>query len=197
MKIRALIIFVVLLIATITNAFDGKRKGFVLGGGIGLSPWDGFDWSDQRGVLEGSGNAIVFDLVAGHGFSEQDLILIDLHFLSHGFCNLDDLTMVHDFIGLTWRHHFGQARRSVFSQIGAGRFALSTFDTRRDHPVDFIYDKVMRSTGAGWGANLGLGCHVLRHFNISGNWWVGSFNHEDGGRVHQSFFDLTTSVLLF
>jgi hypothetical protein len=183
------------LISSTSHAFDGKRKGFVLGGGIGFSPSGQVNWSMPR--IEASGTTVVVDVVAGHGFSERDLLLLELHVVPHGLKGMEGLTMVHEFFGLTWRHHFGRGTRSLFSQIGAGEMVLHTFDTRRDHPADLQFDHFMRSAEVGWGATLGLGYHFLKHFTISGNWWVGSFSHEDGGRVHQSIFDFTTSILLF
>lgn len=110
-------------------AFDGQRKGFILGGGLGLAPLV------KSKISEGS-NSVSFEksgagvhLFIGYGWDNKNLILYEGNVA--GF-ESNSSTIAQGIDAISWYHYFGPMGKSFFSTVGAG---LYSYD--EDGPFEF------------------------------------------------------------
>lgn len=178
MKRLTLCLVILLLIqATTAMAFNGKRQGFVLGGGLGFGPVakatvDGL--ADD--VIDKSG--LAFNFVIGYAPSENDMIvyLRDAVVFSETFVFTESLskkvTFAQGFSGVAWFHYFGPMGKSAYVTGGLGLQDLTSTDS------DF------RSNDPGLGLLIGGGYEFARHVQFHGSLSFGTtsdlgvdFNH--------------------
>ncbi len=163
-RILVLLLVFLLVFMTSTQAFDGKRKGFVLGGGLGLAPVARWSTSglDESSVGYG-GNGLI-----GLGWDEQNLIVLessDVLYKSDIFdCDLSQL-----FFGPTWYHYFDSREKSFFSAVGIGGYVFGL-------PPFYSYISIHIGPGElppappsharGLGYLIGSGYQLTRHYQI-------------------------------
>lgn len=109
------VIFFILLIlsSTSTQAFDGKRKGFVLSGGVGLTKYLG----KLHFKNEISENAYTYGFTIGYGINENNIIVFDRGINTILF--KDNHLVDHD-AGFSWFHYYHKQKKSFYSKIGIG-----------------------------------------------------------------------------
>jgi hypothetical protein len=98
--VNALCVVLVLVFCSTAFGFDGKRKGFVLGGGLGVAPvakWD----SDID------------------GFDESKVAASGNLFLSSDY---GDATITQGFGGASWYHYFAPPGKGFYTVVGLGAF---------------------------------------------------------------------------
>jgi len=138
---QALIVFTLLLTvaAGSATAFDGKRKGFVIGVGLGYSPSvktevDAGTTSSAEGdflrVAEGNEAGLAGQFLIGLGLDEQNLIVYEgnmgyYYYEGLGFDG-DDLQILQGFNAIVWYRYWGPVGSSFFTAAGAG---LTYWDT--------------------------------------------------------------------
>lgn len=166
-----LVVLTMLPVATLAfTAFDGNRKGIVLGGGLGVSPV-------ARWSQDGLGESMVgfgLQMVAGYAWNEHDMIVYENnvtmysseYFKSGGFWGSERLLMRQGFEGASWYHYWGSPHRAVFTVGGLGS---CIFDRSENYHSD--------ARGA---YLLGAGCEVSRHFQV-GLYYSGGCT-DDAGR---------------
>lgn len=162
-----LVILLVVFSVSPASAFDGLRKGFVLGGGLGIAPtssWDvGFD--DDSNVGTGG------NLFIGYGWNEFNMIVYEGNFTIYN-TTLEDHSAVQGFTGVAWYHFFGPIGRSFFTVAGLGIYRFETFPTVNN---------------SGTGALLGIGYDLARHIQAAVYLSAGKTSessHIDGQRSH-------------
>jgi len=173
--VRKLFIFLSLfiLLASSVWAFNGHRKGFVLGGGLGFGPVakvtiDGVSGSS----LDKSGLAT--NILIGYAWDEQNMIvyLRDAIFYKETTIFNDDIFIVQGFNGFGYYHYFGPVGRSFYLTGGIGLQDWTSLDSKYE------------SNDVGGGILLGGGYEFTRHFQIHGSLSFGrttyagvDFNH--------------------
>ncbi len=142
----------VLFMAATACAFDGMRKGFVLGGGLGLAATA--DWDvDFMGVSVGEdGSGLGLNLVIGYAWDEQNMIVYEGNVASWK-SDLIDETVAQGFNGASWYHYFGPVGKSFFTAAGIGFyvFKVETYD----------------DNDPGFGLLLGGGYEFARHIQVA------------------------------
>ena len=91
----------VLFMATTACAFDGMRKGFVLGGGLGFAATA--DWDVEfMGVSVGEdGSGLGLNLVIGYAWDEQNMIVYEGNVASWKSDMIDE-TVAQGVNGASW-----------------------------------------------------------------------------------------------
>lgn len=124
--LEALCVVLAMLPVT-SSAFDGNRKGFVLGGGLGVSAiarWScGVDGEHKVGFG--------YHFLAGYGWDQNDLLVYEANgALYHSLYNSDSLIgsgsllTSQGFQGAVWCHYYGPAGRSPFTAVGLGFYSF-------------------------------------------------------------------------
>lgn len=114
---RILLLLTILSLSSTVSAFDGERKGFVFGGGIGL-----FSLPENKGESK----IVTFNLVLGLGLSEQNLIVLngaegDPRTVGD-FSGGTHTVMDKSFYLISWYHFFKPSKESMFAGIGIGKY---------------------------------------------------------------------------
>jgi hypothetical protein len=143
----ALTIVVTILSGPI-RAFDGNRKGFVLGGGLGIGPSTKLKLND---TYDKNDLGFAVNIVVGYAWNNKNIISLDYnanHFWPEMF---GSDTAISVFISPVWYHYYGNGNQSLFSAFGLGRHGLGVKN----------YDSVR-----GLGFLLGGGYEFKRHFQV-------------------------------
>ena len=152
---------VFLLCASATEAFDGNRAGFVLGGGAGIAPL--VYWSEDPGGDSYQGVGAGFGFMIGYGWNRNNLLVweMDLAALNHEFERSYE-TCMQGYAGPSWYRYFGRPGRAAFLAVGLG---LQQFLYRADY-----FEDDCSSTEAGGCVRLGAGYEFARHFQVTLSW---------------------------
>lgn len=162
---RTLILMLLLLASTASaRIFDGKRKGFVLGGGLGFAPvikWTettyeafgrGFEASDKEAGMG-------VNLAIGYAWSKSNMIVYEINAAGYKtkieYYNSDS-TASQGMDGFLWYHYFGTPGRSLYTITGIGFYQLKV----DGHPSDVVGQALL----------LGGGFELARHCQIGVYW---------------------------
>ncbi|MCB2230534.1 porin family protein [bacterium] len=156
-----LILTLSLLAAGAANAFDGERKGFVIGGGVGyassikttvdVSASQGFGNEFYLGTLENDEGGIAGQLMLGVAFDERNMLVLESNLGHYTVSNVDlygdgfvyDVQFLQGVSTVSWYHYWGRTGASFFTAVGGG---ISYFDTDYTEPND---------NGLAWQAGVG------------------------------------------
>ena len=170
-RILVLLLLFLLIFMTSALAFDGKRKGFVLGGRFGVAPMA--RWSAEYQGLEFDENRTGFGLnwVIGYGWDEYNIAILETNDIFYQSDILHLSSIRQGFLGPAWYHYFGPPGRSFFSVIGIG---VCTFHSSGSYfricwgcePEPPTPPSPSAARGVGY--LIGSGYEFARHFQIAG-----------------------------
>jgi hypothetical protein len=167
-------VFAVLLSSGSAFGFDGLRKGFVLGGGLGFSPVSKWETDLPFGLTELLGTeeskaGVGVNILIGYAWDEFNMIVYEGNITGYD-SDLFNQTMTQGFNGAAWYHYFGPMGKSAFTTLGLG---LYTFDWENADAAD-----------VGVGVMAGGGYEFSRHWQVGGYLGIGrtelavvDFNH--------------------
>jgi hypothetical protein len=157
-----LIAVAVLGLASPCSAFDGMRKGFVLGGGLGLAPsatwkyhgrtFDGYLREAKETKAGGASNFII-----GYGWDEQNLLVLEVNGASFESREFRDGMVFQAYGGPAWYHYLRPAAPGFFTVAGVGVYG---FRLRFESGGDMAND-------SGLGLLGGVGYEFSRHWHVS------------------------------
>ncbi|MDH3890310.1 MAG: hypothetical protein OEV49_04435 [candidate division Zixibacteria bacterium] len=141
----------VLFMATTAGAFDGLRKGFVLGGGLGVAAQA--EWSvDFLGFPVGEdGTGLGVNFIIGYGWDEQNMIVYEGN-VAAWKGDISDADIVQGFNGAAWYHYFGPVGKSFFTVGGLGAYIFHVDEYEAD---------------PGFGFMVGAGYEFARHWQAA------------------------------
>lgn len=170
---RICVIGLVLLLCLVgsSSAFDGQRKGFVLGGGIGFSPDAGYEVDINLGSLgnysvDESGAGLGLNFVIGGAFNERNMLVYEGNVAawSDNFINAN---ISQGFNGAAFYHYFGPTGKAAFMVVGLGVYVFKAEDYDDNDP--------------GFGVLLGGGYEFSKH------WQIGAYF--SSGKTSDPFLD--------
>jgi len=147
---KILRVLTILLIPTSVFPFDGQRKGFNAGLGIGFSPSTNFDIQNS---VDESNSAFTVKVLVGYGFDDKNLLTYQIIGNSIKSKVLDNSEIVQGLDGIQWYHYFrGPSGDKIFVSAGIGAMVFAT-------PYSNL-------GGRGLGFELGTGYELKRHFQL-------------------------------
>jgi len=156
----------------VAEAFDGHRKGFVVGGGAGFSPHASWE-SDALGNPDDDGAGTGINVFVGYGWDRANLIGFEGNIVKYN-TDVDNkqVDAYQGFRGISWYHYFGDEGRSFFTVAGLGLYAyiFEDFDSNTDGTND-----------QGGGFLAGGGYEFMKH------WQLGVY--ASGGRTRTPHYD--------
>ena len=150
-------------------AFDGQRQGFVLGGGLGLTPTA--HWSTQYAGREFSEDAVGWGehVLVGYGWDERNILGVEINIASYN-SSVFGVDLVQGLVGLSWYHYFGKPGNSFFSVAGAGASRLVEGFGTIYIDISFGESPVkppLPDGATGTGYLLGGGYEFYKHYQIA------------------------------
>lgn len=183
-KCGVIVLSVVLLMASTAMAFDGQRKGFVLGGGLGLSPVG--SWKSDIDVtpkFEDSGPGGAAHLIIGYAWDNHNMIVYEANAVGYESDAYGvDFTAGQGFSGASWYHYFGPMGKTPFIVLGIGAYMFNGEFDGFDHlDIEFSNDP-------GGGVLLGGGYEFSRHWQVGAYFGAGQTSEPgaDYDHVHLS-----------
>lgn len=144
---------IVLAVATPSHAFNGKRKGFVLGGGLGVAPLARI----EVGSYDESRVGVASNFLIGYGWDEQNLLVFEGNGTSYKPDAGPDAMFSQGFGGPAFYHYFKPAAPTFFTVAGVGFYSF-WYD---------IEDGEEDSNDSGLGLMGGVGYEFSRHWQVS------------------------------
>jgi len=182
---KVLAIIVVLAIATNVYAWDGQRKGFVLGFGLGGGYTTFTQTAEFMGMSETGDRENKFglhsDFKIGYAPSNQFLIywMSNVNWFSIENILGDNITIANGVGGIGFSYYFSPADKSAYFRAGVG---ASTWMAPFDSDIDTWY---------GLGVVGGFGYEFAKHWSIEAiAMWSNPSKKELG-------IDLTTNAFSF
>ena len=166
MKRRAAAVLVMLVLGAVAMAFDGKRQGFVIGGGVGAGIVSYYQTIEYGGSIDTSDreNDFAFrtDFKIGYGFNDQSLLYWSSRVSWFQMVNAlgDTVIVTNGVAGIGFSYYFDAGRRGPYLTATAG---FSTWS------LPFEPDA---SSWLGFGIAAGVGYEFARGWSLElvGNW---------------------------
>lgn len=171
----------VLLMAASAGAFDGLRKGFVLGGGLGLAPTADWDFEVSGVSIGEDGSGMGLNLLIGYAWDGQNMIVYEGNVCSWT-SDLVDETITQGFNGASWYHYFGPTGKSFFTATGIGYYVFNV-ETYEDNKPAF-------------GLLLGGGYEFARHVQVAAYFSTGK-TKDSGIDFSHTHFNILVSAVAF
>lgn len=173
MKLFRLILILVVLAATAGRAaaFDGARKGFVLGLGAGYSPAASSSQSHHEREFEETARGVAGSFGLGYSWDARNVLLLDAN-IALFESDLFDGRATQGYTGFTWYHYHGPVGGAFFTALGLGSYAMSLEDGRKQPGVDAPDDggdpfyQAASPRRRGPGALLGFGYEFEKHWQV-------------------------------
>jgi hypothetical protein len=155
-RITCVVILVLMLAVNVASGFDGNRKGFVLGGGVGFAPvskwWGNVNLQGQKVIdYEETKAGPALHILIGGAFDKRNMLVWEAN-VSGFSSDLLDETIHQRYNGVVWYHYFGPTGKSVFTALGVGLFYFKIHGYPYFHPGNAIL--------------LGTGYEFSRHLQV-------------------------------
>ncbi len=120
MKLRLVILSILLIIfASSAWGFNGERKGFVLGGGLGFAPIV----KTTLGSLEDNKSGVGAHLLIGHAWDDYNMIVYEGNVSVYAISGYyEDITVGQGCDAAVWYHYFGETGKTAFTAAGIGLY---------------------------------------------------------------------------
>ncbi|UCC44115.1 MAG: outer membrane beta-barrel protein [Candidatus Zixiibacteriota bacterium] len=177
-----LMLIVVVGMAASASAFDGARKGFVLGGGLGFAPVAKYDWP----LWEENRSGFALNLVIGHAWDEFNMIVYEGNVTSFS-SGRGSVTFAQGFNGACWYHYFGPTGKSFYTAAGLGFYV---FRGENAWGYEFQNDP-------GFGILVGTGYEFARHWQVGAYLSAGKTDAGLGVEMDHSHFSILVSSIAF
>ena len=167
-KLFFLILFALMALDMPANAFDGKRKGFVIGMGVGVAPM--LKWSRSGDDASETKSAFILSWPVGYCWDQRNIIAYSVSISSFNSELLGRVGTMQGIWSLRWYHCFGEPGRSVIASLGPGRMLFNASNGLH---------------ASGFGFTAGVGYEFVRHFQFELSYAAGrtsrdreDFNHQ-------------------
>lgn len=155
----------VLILGSTSLGFDNQRKGFVLGGGLGIAPYSNWsiDLGDNLfgGIIDFSADETnvgpALNFVIGYAWNEQNMIVYHADGLIYK-SDFFDQSAVQTFNGVSFFHYFGPVGRAPFAVVGVGGYGWKVEE--------------LEANDVGPALLVGAGYEFARHVQV-GAYYVG------------------------
>jgi hypothetical protein len=198
MTCRAVVVLSAGLLALSASvaAFDGQRKGLVLGAGLGFAPVAHWSSEYQGRQIDESVTGFGEYLLIGYGWDQRNILAVKAVMTLYN-SDLYDAGMIQGFGGLAWYHYYGKPGNSFFSIAGGGVSRMGkTFEGIKIHFGDdgFVDSPEAPKTATGPAYLIGGGWEFLRHYQVT-VFLIGGDLSEHG--QHYGIYDVYIMISAF
>jgi len=136
--------------------FDGNRKGFVLGGGVGVSPV--ITATNSEFGVDLSSAALATQFFIGHAWDDRNMLVFEIN-ASYSepddwYSGVEFVEVLQELGGACWYHYYGERGASLFSAVGVGFYVAGAKLNGED------------DAGSGIGYELGAGYEFAKQVQV-------------------------------
>jgi hypothetical protein len=193
-------VLIVLMLPLAADAFDGNRKGLVLGGGLGFAPHASWKANGQMFEESAWGGALHFFL--GYAFDDNNMVVFEANgvildyeseivpvgsYFDNSFRDMGESDQA--FGGLVWYHYFGARDRRAYLAGGIGLYRWRS--------------SLILDSDNGLGIMVGVGQEITSFLQISSYFSMGRTSHKpmsgglDGGNFEHAHLSLMITAIAF
>lgn len=190
-QVSSLVIAICLSIQTNALGFDGQRKGFIVGAGLGFSPsasWESevtpFTAGSARFTIDESSSAAAAQFMIGYAVDNKNIIAFHNNLVSFSSRFFENDDIVQGISSISWFHYFRVAKHEVFLTAGFGPFIFDAGDAGQTESNEYGYV-------------LGCGYEFARHFQIAAYYTSGDTEDANNHDLAHKHFALLISVLAY
>ncbi|MFH1699116.1 MAG: outer membrane beta-barrel protein [Candidatus Zixiibacteriota bacterium] len=179
-----LLLLVTLILCSTAVGFDGDRKGFVLGGGLGFSPaskWKTELIPDLNLAFEETKAGLGVNLLLGYAWDEYNMLVLEGNVAGYE-TDLKNVTATQGFGGVAWYHYYGAKGSSFFTTVGVGGYNFE-LEFKKDNIT------VSGSNDPGFGMLFGAGYEFAPHFQAGAYFSFGKTKSVDDSTNTEVEFD--------
>lgn len=170
--VLGLVITAAMVLSSATSqAFDGKRKGFVVGLGGGIAPL--IHWKNDNSTGAASEQGYGFNGLVAYAWDDRNVIGYEGIGWMYEISGTDSHFIIKALDGVRWYHYWGKRERRVFTSVGIG-WAIGATESS-DINV------------SGLGYTLGIGYEFLKQLQV-GVYYIGA--HTSNGTYTSNEFDV-------
>ena len=180
-KLLPVLLLLLLAIPDSSFGFDGKRKGMIVGLGIGAAPiahWSvtpsGPDF-DEIGL---AGNGLI-----GYAWDNQNAVVYEGNGCIYKSSQLGDAWVLQGLDAIRWYHYWGNRDRQAFTCVGIG---LWVFDGQ--------YSNI---NGNGFGYSAGIGYEISKKVQVGCYYNGGRTSNDYNLKTTQSVLTLLITVVAY
>ena len=162
------------------SAFDGNRRGFALGAGLGYAPVTVFD--DNSANISEQDDAMAQLTLIGWGIDSRNVISFGGVWSGYNPERQDISGIEQGLVGLTWDHYFDSTAPSWFAGLMIGRFWSNVRHVQEER--------------YGLGVSLSAGYEPVRHLRV-GLYLYGSRTSDRGSSVYHGVLSVIVSATAF
>lgn len=158
--------YLLVLLLAIPDAalsFDGKRKGFVVGLGLGVAPVA--HWSVRPSGPDIDENGFAANALLGYAWDDRNAIVYEGNGCAYKSSELSDAWVVQGLDAIRWYHYWGSGQRHPFTSIGIGLW--------------FFESQYGNIDGRGFGYSAGVGYEIFKQVQVG--------LYYNGGRTSNHF----------
>lgn len=153
-KIIIILLVAVLLTASAAQAFDGQRKGFVLGGGFGFAPLIKTEASaGTNPMFDYKKSGTAGNLMFGYGWDDNNMLVFETNI---AMFSQSGLTFTQGISAITWYDYDGFLGKGTFFALGVG---ITNYSVTLENDAD-----QGASTTGKIGILVGLGYEFTKHW---------------------------------
>lgn len=176
-KSAVVLLILILMFSASVNAFDGMRKGFVLGGGLGFGPVA----KVSIGSYDENASGIATNFLIGYAWDEYNMIV----FLRDAvFYSRMNVSQAQGFSGIGFYHYFRPQGESFYITGGMGFQDWISLESN------------VESNDVGFGILIGGGYEFARHVQIYSSLSFGKTSYYSMDFDHTQFL-ITISAVAF
>ncbi len=176
---RAIFVAAALLILPgLSDAFDGARKGFVAGIGLGYAP--SAHWSSAPLGLSVSESGVGAEFLIGYAWNNQNMLVYSASGCLFTTSEFEHGATIQGIDAVRWYHYWGNKSRPFFTALGVGYTVFATQYCDID--------------GEGFGYSLGVGKELFKQVQ-AGVYLTGGHTSNDYG-VKASHLDILVLITI-
>jgi hypothetical protein len=163
------------------HAFDGKRKGFVAGIGLGFTPAS--HWSTSNDWFNVTENGLAGNGLIGYAWDNSNMIVYEGNGSMYKTSSLNDKWVIQGLDGPRWYHYWGAGDNRFFTVVGVGMMILATQYCDID--------------GRGFGVSTGLGLELTKQVQV-GAYFIGGHTSNDYGiKANHEMLTLVVTMVAY
>jgi hypothetical protein len=167
-------LFLTLVLPSVAHAFDGNRKGFVLGFGLGVTPVARLTVKNTS--IDETRQGTSLGILIGYAWDNRNMLVYEGSGTIYSSSSVPDSYVIQMLDAFRWYHYWGAEKARFFTMVGVGEMVLGTEYTHID--------------GTGFGYCAGVGYEIFKQVQISFNYQGGHTSNEYGvkANLHHLYF---------